>query len=142
MASDEVANYFSSGRAYCDAAQIVFASAETLGRDYLILPTHTLLGVSLETLFKAILLHKGVTQKELSSLPLRHDLKALSARAKKEGFVSKTRIGEIVDHISDNYGKHEYRYMKVNSSVNRVNGSNAVQEINDFMEEVRKEVGL
>lgn len=63
MTTDEEKALYAGAVNYADAAQLVFAHPSSSGRDGLILPTHTLIGLSIELGFKPSFCTEVVTQK-------------------------------------------------------------------------------
>ena len=113
MLGDEVRMLYAGAVNYADAAQLVLAHEASRGRDGLILPTHTLMGIAIELLFKAVYLHRGGDETRLRRPEIRHDLFALQRLASEQGFNSSlAQISEIIDIIGNNYARHEYRYMR------------------------------
>jgi hypothetical protein len=143
MPTDEVTYLYSGAVAYADAALLIDADLRSAGRDSLILPTHTLIGLSIEMLFKAIFLHNGGNEKALKGHTVRHNLKELRRLTRDQGFQSAiTGVDEIVDHIGDNYAAHEYRYMKPNLVLNKLDVAKAVIAVQHFIDEVAIKTGI
>lgn len=143
MATDEEKALYAGAVNYADAAQLVFAHPAAAGRDGLVLPTHTLVGLSIELAFKAVFLHRGGDPKELKKIDVRHNLAELRDRCVSLGFTSALpQIDQIVDVIGGTYAAHEYRYMKPGTTIRYVEGEGAVAAIQRFVDEVAGELGL
>lgn len=143
MADEEVTALYAGAVNYADAAQLVFGNPSSVGREGLILPTHTLLGLSIELGFKAIFLNKGGDPKALKKVTVRHNLGALRDLCQGVGFSSTLpQMNQIVDVIGEHYAAHEYRYMKPNTTLHYVDGNAAVPVVQTFVDEVAQEVGL
>jgi hypothetical protein len=142
LTAEELKRLYGTGRAYRDAAALVDSNLQSAGRDYLLPPTHNLLGLSIELLYKAVLRKRRVSAKELRKRELGHDLLALRTRAKTEGFVSGVDgLDEIIDHIGCDYRLNNYRYLP-DGKINKVNMPAAVAVLDRFIDEVASEVGL
>lgn len=143
MTTDEEKALYAGAVNYADAAQLVFAHPSSSGRDGLILPTHTLIGLSIELGFKAVFLHRGGDPKELKKVNVRHNLAEVRTLCVGLGFTSTVpQIDQIVDVIGDNYAAHEYRYMKPGTTLRYVEGAGAVRAIQQFVDEVARELDL
>ena len=143
MVKEEIRMLYAGAVNYADAAQLVFAHPASEGRDGLILPTHTLLGLAIELGFKAVYLHSGGDPKELKKPAVRHNLIALRDLCSGLGFQSSLpQIGQIASAIGPNYAAHEYRYMRPNSKLTFVDGNAAVPVVQKFVDEVAQQVGL
>jgi hypothetical protein len=85
MASDEVRNLCAGAVSYADAAQLILSHSESPGRDGLILPPHTLIGLAIELGFKAIYLFRYGDPRDLLKRRGRNDLSALRCKALEKG---------------------------------------------------------
>lgn len=142
MQHDHITMLYSASRAYLDGAHLLVSNHAAHGRDYLVLPSHALIGLAIETAYKTILAHKGVPESDLRARALGHDIIALRDRAADEGFKTSTRIEEVVDHIGHDYANHLYRYPKPNSQLNKVDERAAIAALDSFIDEVAREVGI
>jgi hypothetical protein len=143
MPSDEVTALYVGAANYADAAEIVLSSSLAAGRDGLILPTHTLIGLAIELGFKAIYVHRIGDDKELKKVGVRHNLVALRRLSMLAGFQSNlTGLDHVVAVIGSNYAAHEYRYMRPHSSLQFVSGAGLAPTIQSFVDEVACDVGL
>lgn len=141
--SDEITKTYASGRAYMEAAKLIDDSEIATGRDYLIAPTHTCLGLAIELLLKSVAMHQGVDEKKLKGVTVRHDLEELRKLTASHGFTYKTKaVDEIINHINQNYSKHEYRYFQNVPSLNKVNVKPAFAALNTFIDEVADYIGI
>ena len=67
----------------------------------------------------------------------------LRDEARRRGFISsEPGIDEIIAHIAPNYESHDYRYMKPNSNLNKVNVVPALNAMDNLLIEVGTMVGL
>ena len=143
MSTDEFRMLYAGAVNYADAVLIVHSHSASKGRDGLILPTHTLIGLTIELLFKAVYLRRGGEPKDLKKPKVRHNLVALQGLVLKQGFTSSIpQIAQIVNIIGDNYAAHEYRYMKSNTTLHYVELDGTVPAIQSFVDEVARELGL
>ena len=141
--SENVRLLYAGGVAYYEAALLISSNPAGDGRVSLILPTHNSIGLSIEMLFKAVLSHKGLSEACLKNKELGHNLSALRAKAQEQNFAtSVTGVDEIIDHIGTDYTNHHFRYMKANSSVNKVNVADALKAVDQFIDEIANLVGL
>jgi hypothetical protein len=143
MASDNVRMLYAGAVNYADGAQLIISHSAAQGRDGLILPTHTLMGLAIELLFKAVFLHRVGDPKDLQKVSVRHNLNALRGLTRAQGFKSGVaQIDEIIEVIGGNYADHDYRYMKSGGMIRYVEGAGAVPAIQRFVDEVAVELGL
>lgn len=135
--SDAIKKTYASGRAYMEAAKLIDDSILSTGRDYLIAPTHTCLGLAIELLFKTVAMHQSVPEKTLMKKQYGHNLQALRELTASGGFSYETKaVDEIIDHINANYSENEYRYFEKVPQLNTVNVQPAFQALNLFIDEV------
>ncbi|WP_394891182.1 hypothetical protein ACG873_07680 [Mesorhizobium sp. AaZ16] len=141
--SDDESMMVTAGQAYLEAANWIITHPESPGQSYMLLPFHTLLGLSLEMLLKTVLLRQGMPARDFATRRFGHDLVALRDEARNRGFRSQENgIDEIIAHIAPNYGSHDYRYVKPNSTLNKVNAVPALNAMNNLLIEVGAMVGL
>jgi len=139
----QVKNYYAGAVAYADAAQIVASDPRSAGREALILPVHTLIGLALELGFKAVWLHSGGNEKEIRKPEIRHSLARLRDKCLSKGFrTAIVSINHIIDVIGENYAANDYRYMKPDSTIKFVFGLEPVIVVQKFLDEVAKNIGL
>ncbi|WP_192630405.1 hypothetical protein [Lysobacter sp. OAE881] len=85
-------------------------------RDELIMPAHTLLGMSFELALKAFLLSRGMTVEELRKFPYGHDLEELWKAAKQRRVDRLFALGMLADDVlrtlNLHYKTHEFRYIR------------------------------
>lgn len=143
MRTAEESMMVTAGQAYLEAAKWIVTHPESPGETYMLLPFHTLLGLSLEMLLKTVLLRQGLNAEDLARKPYGHNLVSLRDEARSRGFISRElRIDEIIAHIAPNYRSHHYRYMKPNSELNKVNVVPALNAMDNLLIEVGIMVGL
>lgn len=137
MRTDEAYMLYAGALNYVDGAQIICQHPEFTGRDRLILPTHTLIGLAIEMLLKAVYLHKGGDPAILRKPNTRHGLQQLRSLASSVGFdLAFPVINQIINHISDNYRKHEYRYIRTGIDINWINVQEAIPSLLQFCDQV------
>jgi len=115
--SDPILTY-STAKSYVQSAYVMMASEHRFAApedSTFVLGFHMLAGFAAELYLKAYLAHKGHTEKELKGQGVRHNLKALLALAKADGF-SSASAERLVDLLSDNHESFEFRYMKSTST--------------------------
>lgn len=141
---DEPTLLYAGALNYLDAAILVLDNKKSTGRDGLILPTHTMIGLAIEMFYKAVYLKRGGDPQTLKGYQVRHNLKRLRQEAAGVGFTtSVANINEVIDLIGDNYAAHEYRYMKPDTEVSYIqNGEVATRAVNRLADEVAVELGL
>ena len=143
MRTDEAYMLYAGALSYADGALIISQRTDLEGRDCLILPTHTLIGLAIEMAFKAVYLHKGGDPGALRKHDIRHGLQELRSLASNVEFNTKIPgIGEIVDHIGANYARHEYRYLKSGKELNKINILAALPSVLQFLDEVAVVIGV
>lgn len=143
MVHVEVRNLYAGAVAYADGASLISNSGLTSTRQALVLPTHTLLGMSLELGHKAIYTHLGGNPKILKQVSVRHNLAALQQLCADLGFKSNIpQVEQIICAISQNYANHDYRYMKPDLEIAFVDIVEAIPVTQKFVDEVAAEVGL
>jgi len=85
-------------------------------QDDLIMPAHTLLGLSFELALKAFLLSRGMTVDELRRSPYGHDLEELWKAAKQRRIDRLFALGLLADDVLKtlnlHYKTHEFRYVR------------------------------
>ena len=115
--SDSILTY-STAKGYVQSAYVMMASEYRFAApedSTFVLGFHMLAGFAAELYLKAYLSHKGHDDKELREQGVRHNLKALLALAKADGF-SSVAAERLVDLLSDNHESFEFRYMKSTST--------------------------
>lgn len=94
-------------------------------------------------LFKAVLKHKGFSEKCLRNSKFGHNLSALKAKAQEQNFVTSiTGIIDIIDHIGTDYTHHHFRYPRAKSELKKVDVTAALKAIDRFIDEIANEIGL
>lgn len=143
LTSEDVRLLYASGVAYYDAALLIDRNPSSKGRDHLMLPTHNSIGLSIEMLFKAVLKHKGSSEKSLRNSKFGHNLSALKAKAQEQNFATSiTGIIEIIDHIGTDYTNHYFRYPRPNSELTKLDITQALKAVDCFIDEIANEIGL
>jgi hypothetical protein len=141
--SEDVRLLYASGVAYYDAALLIDRNPSSKGRDHLILPIHNSIGLSIEMLFKAVLKHKGFSEKSLRNSKFGHNLSALKAKAQEQNFATSiTGIIEIIDHIGTDYTNHYFRYPRPKSELTKLDITEALKALECFIDEIANEIGL
>lgn len=80
-------------------------------------PILNLLCISCELTLKHYLMEKGVTEKQLKSKEIRHDLPGLLNLAGQHGIILRTNDLEIVTRMSNAYKNHMLRYGFVGNTI-------------------------
>tara|TARA_R110001606_G_C15185844_1_gene629930 strand:+ start:209 stop:712 length:504 start_codon:yes stop_codon:yes gene_type:complete len=104
---------YSTGKGYVQSA---FSMMDNPGRmllkddTSLFLGFHMLLGFATELYLKSYLLTVGMTEKQLRSAALRHDLEALWQEADARGFHDKS-VYPLISYLHTGHKNFEFRYM-------------------------------
>jgi len=141
--TEEVRNLYPGAVNYANGLQLLLASGAYPAREGLAMPVQTLMGLAIELCLEAVILHRGGDPKKLKDVNVRHNLCALAAEARGLGFALKTRnIDRIITKISDNYGSHEYRYLKEGGRLKYMHGTDVSPSVQSLVHEVAVDVGL
>jgi len=134
--------YYAAAIAYADGAVILLAHPETAKRDYLILPSHTCIGLALELGYKAVFIHLGGDPKILKKIDVRHNLLALRDLCLELGFKSSSLSTDVVVRtIGGDYAENAYRYLKSGTTINFVSSEEVAHSVVRFVDEVAVAVG-